>query len=104
MWPFRIAFDTIEWKSPVQGARFKAHVADGRKLRLLELNSQFVELDWCEKGHIGFVLEGSLEVDFQGQLVTFHAGDGLFIPPGPSSAHKARSLTPAVRLILVEDA
>jgi hypothetical protein len=103
MCPFKIDFNDIEWQSTIAGARFKAHVANGRKIRLLEISSEFIEPAWCEKGHIGFVLDGSLEIDFLGQLVTYNAGDGLLIPSGPSTAHKAHSLTPVVRLILVED-
>lgn len=59
---------------------------------MLELTREFVEPDWCEKGHIGLVLEGALE-----------EGDGLFIPPGPEGGHKARSLTAVARPVLVED-
>jgi hypothetical protein len=102
---FKIDFDTIEWQSPMPGARCKSYVADGKQLRLLELNHNFVELHWCEKGHVGLVLEGTLEIDFHGQVVTtYKQGDGLFIRPGPAAAHKARALTPVVRLVLVEDA
>jgi len=103
VWPFKVDFDDIGWTSPASGARFKSYVANGKQLRLLELSKEFIEPDWCDKGHIGLVLEGSLQVDFQGQLVTYKVGDGVFIPPGPTAAHKACSLTPVVRLILVED-
>jgi quercetin dioxygenase-like cupin family protein len=46
---------------------------------------------------------GALEIDFRGQLISYPEGSGIFIPPGHSSAHKARSVTPVVRLVLVED-
>jgi quercetin dioxygenase-like cupin family protein len=68
---------------------------------MVEFSSEFVEPDWCEKGHIGFVLDGTLEVSFKTHAVVYPAGSGLFIPPG--SAHKARSLTTTVHLVLVED-
>lgn len=101
MGPFKINFDDLEWQSPVPGARFKSYVAQGKQLRLLELSSEFIELDWCEQAHVGFVLEGDLEINFRTQVIHFRQGDGLFIPPG--CAHKARSLTSTVRLMLVED-
>jgi hypothetical protein len=47
-------------------ARFKAHRRDGKQIRLLEFTAAFVEPDWCEKGHIGIVLEGAIELDFHG--------------------------------------
>ena len=77
MWPVKVDFDDIEWTSPASGARFKSYVANGKQLRLLELSKEFIEPDWCDKGHIGLVLEGSLQVDFQGQLVTYKVGDGV---------------------------
>ncbi len=101
MLPFKIDFAGMEWESPIFGARFKSYDADGKQLRLLELSEDFIEHDWCEKGHIGLVLDGALEVDYHGQSVNYKKGDGLFIPQG--HAHKARSLTPVVRLILVEE-
>jgi len=69
----------------------------------VEFTSDFVEPQWCEKGHIGFVCEGSLEIDFHGHIVIYQKGEGIFIQPGTESAHKARSLTSLVRLVLVED-
>lgn len=99
----KINFDTLEWQSPLPGARFKAYRSGGKQIRLVEFTSDFIEPHWCENGHIGLILEGSLEVDFRGTVVTYGKGDGIFISPGPEFAHKARSLTPVVRLVLVED-
>jgi hypothetical protein len=56
-----------------------------------------------DKGHSGLILEGSLEVDFRGNVVIYQEAEGIFIPPGPGCAHKARSLTPVERVVLVED-
>ena len=86
------------------GARFKVF-GDGRKqLRLLELTSEFVEPDWCEKGHIGIVLNGELEIDFRGKVVRYPEGSAIFIPAGAAHGHKGRAITPTVRLFLVEEA
>ena len=104
MSPFRIDFDALQWHSPLPGARFKVYREGARQLRLVEFTSEFVEPHWCEKGHVGMVLDGVLEVDFNGRLLSFPAGSGLFIPAGKGSAHKARSVTPLVRLVLMEDA
>jgi quercetin dioxygenase-like cupin family protein len=86
------------------GARFKVFGDAAKQMRLVEFTSEFVEPHWCEKGHVGFVLQGELEVDFHGQVVRYGEGSGIFIPPGPSNGHKGRSLTPSVLLFLVEDA
>ena len=103
MQAFKVDFDALEWQTPLPGARFKIHAAGGRQIRLLELTPEFAEPDWCEKGHIGLVLEGVLEIDFQGRVVVYREGEGIFIPVGAGTGHKARSLTPVVTLVLVED-
>jgi len=70
---------------------------------LAEFTKEFIEADWCVKGHTGYVLEGVIEVDFQTRQEVFVAGDGLFIPPGNEHGHKAKAITNSVTLVLVED-
>lgn len=101
--PIAIDFDSLQWESSLHGARFKAYREGAKQIRLLEFSSEFVEPVWCEKGHVGFVLEGTLEVDFNGRTVVYPQGSGIFISAGSASAHKARSITPIVCLVLVED-
>ena len=99
----RIAFDTLEWQSPLPGGRFKAYQRDGRRLRLVEFTKDLVEPEWCTKGHIGYILEGEMAIDFGGHVVPYSAGDGIFIPAGECSKHKVKVLTDVVRLIVIED-
>ena len=98
-----IDFDALPWHHPLHGARFKVHRDGARQIRLVEFTSDFVEPDLCTRGHIGYVLDGTLEVSFNGHRVTYPAGSGIFIAAGESSAHKARSVTASVRLVLVEE-
>jgi len=100
---YDVDFTAIPWMSPAPGVRYKALQQDGKQLRMVEFSRDFVEPDWCQRGHIGYVVEGELEIDFNGQLITFHAGDGVFIPPGEAHKHKARALTEVATLVLVED-
>jgi hypothetical protein len=100
---FKVQFDSIGWQDALPGARFKAFRDGARQLRLLELTSAFVEPQWCEKGHAGIVLQGELEIDFQGRVVKYGEGTGIFIPAGASSAHKAKAVSSLVLLFLVED-
>ena len=85
------------------GVRFKVFSDGKRQMRLAEFSSEFVEAHWCEKGHIGLVLRGELEIDFHGQLIHYAEGSGIFIPKGTYHGHKARSITPSVLLFLVEE-
>lgn len=100
---FKVQFDLIEWQWALPGARFKAFRDGSKQLRLLEFTSEFVEPEWCPKGHVGIVLKGELEIDFQGNVVIYQEGSGIFIPSGTSSAHKAKAISSSVLLFLVEE-
>ena len=100
---YKIPFESLTWEVPADGVRFKAYERDGRKLRLVEFSREFVEPDWCTKGHIGYILEGQMELDFDGKVIVFGPGDGVFIPAGREHKHKGRVLTDKVTAILVED-
>ncbi|MBM4326127.1 MAG: cupin domain-containing protein [Deltaproteobacteria bacterium] len=100
---YKVDFESIPWESPARGVRVKIHKGDGKQLRLVEFTREFIEPDWCRKGHFGYILEGQLEIDFDGMRVLFAQGDGVFIPPGEAHRHKAKVVTDVVRLILVED-
>ena len=99
----RVDLESMPWQSPAPGVRFKAWEHNGSRLRLAEFTKEFSEADWCVKGHIGYVLEGVIEVDFHTRQEIFVAGDGLFIPPGNEHGHKASAVTNSVTLVLVED-
>ena len=98
----KIDFAAMDWAVAAPGARFKAIDRDGSRLRLLEFTPQFVETDWCRKGHIGVVLEGVLEIEFSSLAERFEAGQALFIPPGEVGKHNAHALSERVLLFVVE--
>jgi glyoxylate utilization-related uncharacterized protein len=103
MTQYKIELESMPWESPAVGVRYKAYEQGGRKLRLAEFGSEFVEPDWCTKGHLGYVLEGQMEIDFYGKVIVFRPGDGIFIPAGEEHKHKAKILTKSVKVILMED-
>ncbi len=101
MTPYKVDFDSIPWEMPAERIRYKGFSRNGKQLRLVEMFRGYVEADWCMKGHIGCVLEGRMEADFQGGMVIYEKGDGIFILAG--EGHKAKVLTDVVRLVLVEE-
>ena len=101
---YKIDFESMEWVVPADGVKFKAYEQEGKKLRLVEFSKEFVEPDWCTKGHIGYILEGKIEIDFDGKKEVFSSGNGIFIPAGEKHKHKGRVLTDKVKAILTEDA
>jgi len=103
MGKYKVDFNTIPWDTSAVGVRFKVYEQNGRKLRLAEFTKEFFEADWCTKGHIGYVLEGQMKIDFDGKVVMFGPGNGLFIPAGEKHKHKAKVLTDVLKIVLVED-
>jgi len=99
----KIDFESIPWEIPAEGVRFKAYKQNGKQVRLVEFSDKFFEIDWCTKGHIVYILEGQLEVNFNGNIVIFNTGDGLFIPAGEKDKHIGKALTKVVRMLFVED-
>ena len=101
---FKIDFDAMEWQNGRPGVRYKLYREGSRQLRLVEFATSEGDPHACELSHIGIVLTGGLTIDFSGTVLSFSAGDGIFIPPGAASVHHGVTITPGTRLILVEDA
>ena len=100
--PYKVDFNIIPWESPSEGLRQKIHKIGGQQLRVVEYSKNLLP-HWCEKGHIGYVLEGQMEIKFENDVQRYSPGDGIFIPAGPEHKHMARVLTDKVIVILVED-
>ncbi len=101
---YAIDFESLPWESPAPGVRFKAFVQGPKKIRIIEFTEEYVEPAWCSKGHIGYVVEGEMEVEFEGAIRKFKGGDGLFIPKGDENKHRHYSTSKPTTLFLVEDA
>jgi len=94
---YKVRFNDLEWQVSSAGARSKVFCEGSKQVRLVEFTSEFVEPEWCMKAHIGMILKGELELDFQGRKISYPEGSGLIIPAGPENAHKARIITPLFR-------
>lgn len=87
---YLIDFQGLEWENPAPGIRYKSFSSGNQRIRLAEFSEDFNEKDWCTNGHIGYIVEGRISIDFNGKLINFKSGDGLFIPEGESNKHKAK--------------
>ena len=100
----QIDFQNIKWEKPQTGVEQKVYSFGNQKIRLLRFFDDFVEEDWCLNGHIGYVLNGEMKIDFNGIIKKYKKGDGLWIQKGKSSKHKAIiEKGKQVELILFED-
>lgn len=100
---FKISFDEIEWQQVRPDVRQKVYCEGSRQVRLVEFEASDGAEHWCETGHIGYVLKGGLRISFNGEVVSFKAGDGLFIPAGAESKHRGVWIASGTQLLMVED-
>ena len=100
---YLVNLDALPWESPAPGIRHKLHRVGCRILRLVEYSTEMAP-HWCSKGHVGHIVEGSVEIEFGTGTQRFGAGDLVFIPPGPEHAHRAVVLSASATALFVEDA
>lgn len=99
---YAVSFDSMPWEALTPGIRQKVHRVGSRALRLVEYSQQMPP-HWCTVGHIGHIVQGDLEIEFNSGVERFGAGDALFIQAGPEHAHRATPLSATVVALFVED-
>ena len=99
---YKIDFACIPWETPMKCVRHKVMKQGDRQLRLVEY-AKDLEPHWCEKGHIGYVLDGQLEITFEDERVVYNPGDGVLIPSGSEHKHMGKVLSDFVRVVFVEE-
>ena len=100
---FKVDFEKMEWQPIRPDVRQKVYCEGSRQVRLVEFETSDGAEHWCETGHIGYVLKGALSISFNGEVVSFKAGDGLFIPAGAESKHRSVAISSGTQLLMVED-
>ena len=103
MSPFKVSFDKLEWQQIRPDVRQKVYREGSRQIRLVEFETSAGAEHWCEAGHIGYVLKGDLSISFDGNVISFKAGDGLFIPSGAATKHRSVAISTGTQLLMVED-
>ena len=99
---YKVNFKDIEWESPIGGMRCKIYRYGNQQLRLIEYTKEMLP-HWCEKGHIGYLLEGQFEIEYENEKLVYQPGDGIFIPGGEKHKQQGKVLTDIVKVVFVED-
>jgi quercetin dioxygenase-like cupin family protein len=99
---YKAEFARIPWSYPMKGIRHKYFDQKGIRLRLVEYSSEMQE-HWCEKGHLGYLIKGKMEIDFEDVKEEYLPGDAIFIPDGPEYKHKGKLHTEKVLAFFVEN-
>jgi mannose-6-phosphate isomerase-like protein (cupin superfamily) len=104
MTTYRVPFGDLPWQTSPAGLRFKAHTFGDSRLRVIEITPAVAHPQWCVAGHVGYVLEGDVEIEFDHRVEHYRPGDGVVIPAGEADRHRPRALSPRVRIVFVEAA
>ena len=102
MMQYRVDFGSLPWTTPMNGVRQKVFKFGGRQLRLVEY-SKIMKEHWCERRHVGYVLDGKMRINFENETVAYAAGDGVVIPAGSEHKHMANLVTDTVTIVFVEE-
>lgn len=99
-WKYDILFPNL-MDFPLKGARAKIVQQGGKQLRVVEFDEELIETDWCRLGHASYILEGEIEIDYEGEVVVYSPGHGFIIPV--DKKHMASVPKGVCRLILIKD-
>lgn len=84
---YKVDFAGLGRESPMAGGRHEYIDRDGLRVRLVEY-SNAMPPHCCDRGHSGFLVEGRMEIEFDGGTVAFEPGDGIVIPDGSDHRHR----------------
>jgi hypothetical protein len=101
-----IGLDALDWDEQLDGIRLKTvRAADGTTWNRVSYAASAVRHDvWCEKGHRGFVLDGTMSYEYQdGETFSISAGNGFIVSAG--RAHRGHNRSDALaEFLMIDDA
>lgn len=87
--PFtRLPFVSLDWTPGAHPLERKKLVA-GQSAALLEFAPGFADPNWCERGHVIYVIKGVLGLTFENGSEELAAGEGCVIEA--QTRHRARN-------------
>ncbi len=81
-------FDSMPWEQGAHPLEQKKALA-GRGLAILKFAPGFADPSWCERSHVLYVLEGSLEVELADGTTTLRVGQCAELDRG--TRHRVRN-------------
>jgi quercetin dioxygenase-like cupin family protein len=102
--PRQIAFAQLEWQDEAPGIRAQATTHEGSRWAVVEYAPGAHRVQWCTDGHRGWVVDGTIEYEFDDGQASLRAATGeAFRLPG-GQAHRGRNLADGrTRLFLIDD-
>ncbi|HYZ30104.1 MAG TPA: cupin domain-containing protein [Thermoleophilaceae bacterium] len=100
-----VNLSAADWKPDVPGIRVREREINGRRWALVEYAPGARRDEWCHDGHLGVVLNGQIEYEFDdgGERVVAAAGDAFTLSTGRGhrGVNRAEGVT---TVFLIDDA
>jgi quercetin dioxygenase-like cupin family protein len=98
-----VALSALHWRADVEGIRVRELEVDGRRWALVEYAPGAHREEWCQDGHLGVVLSGQIEYEFEdvGSSLSATAGDAFTLSTG--RGHRGKNTGDTVTTLFVID-
>lgn len=98
-----VALSEVDWRADVDGIRVRERVVAGRRWALVEYAPGASRDEWCQDGHLGVVLSGQIEYEFEdgGTSLRARSGDAFTLSTG--RGHRGKNTSDTVTALFVID-
>ncbi|HIF33594.1 MAG TPA: cupin domain-containing protein [Planctomycetaceae bacterium] len=97
---FGFSLEQLPWVQRSPGMREKVYEHGDRRFRIVEFTAAFREPDWCVEEHVGYVLDGEIDVLVDGHTVTYRKKGVVDLPSG--TRHRHNQTVETATLFLIE--
>jgi quercetin dioxygenase-like cupin family protein len=98
-----VPFDAGQWLEEAAGVRAIVRDVDGARWAVVEYAPGSGRPEWCAVGHLGYVLSGEIEYEFQsGGSIAARTGQGFVLPSGDGHRGHNHGEEPA-RLLVIDE-
>jgi quercetin dioxygenase-like cupin family protein len=78
------SWNSVPFQKTPAGLKEKSVELEDRVMRLVEFPAGWREPEMCRRGHLGYVMTGTMELRVGGHNVRLKPGDAIAIPEGTS--------------------
>ena len=98
-----VALSAVGWRADVAGIRVRELNTDGRRWALVEYAPGARRDEWCQDGHLGVVLAGQIEYEFEDGARPLSAARGDAFTLSTGRGHRGRNTGDTVTTLFVID-
>jgi len=98
-----VPFEAEQWLDEAPGVRALIREVEGGRWAIVEYAPGAGRPEWCEVGHVGYVVSGEIEYEFEsGGSITARTGEGFVLPGGDN--HRGRNPgSDTARLLVIDE-